>query len=213
MVHYSIDQAITSADGIIGKVQLTLQKKLDMMDCGIMIERMEVLGRITWPTQVNTAFEESNRAEQTRQSVITNARADAEKTLNEVGGVRAMEILNTLQQGDLSIDERVALLLQLSGESREKIANAQAKRTRTVQQAKAIADNVRQLENAFRQRPTLVIKDRYRETIERIMEVVDEKIILESSIGRKDEVRINITRDVSKVQEEIDKEANKEGNL
>ncbi|RKY08001.1 MAG: hypothetical protein DRP65_09705, partial [Planctomycetota bacterium] len=152
--------------------------------------------RITWPLQVDAAFQASNKASQESQRLVTEARSYAEKILNEAGGRDAEEILADLKDPAISSQRRDALLSQLTGTCQEKISLARAYKTKTVEGAKANADYLHKLLPEYKKRPRLVLQKLYQDVIEVVLNNADEKFFLQPSAGsRPKELRILINRD------------------
>ncbi len=198
MVKYSIDEAIVSNPDIPNNVKSLLQQKLDQIDSGITVVGMQIAGKITWPRQVDDAFQASNKASQEKQKLITEAKAYSETILNESGGPDAEQILVALKAEDLSEEQRKSLLSRLSGSSREQIAHARAYRTKVVETAKASSEYLGELLPVYRERPKLVLQKIYQDAIEEVLNNAEEKIFIQPAIGGKSkELRILVNRDPS----------------
>ena len=198
MVKYSIDEAIVSNPDIPNNVKSLLQQKLDQIDSGITVVGMQIAGKITWPRQVDDAFQASNKASQEKQKLITEAKAYSEKILNESGGPDAEQILVALKAKDLSEEQRKSLLSRLSGSSQEQIAHARAYRTKVVEAAKASAEYLHEILPGYRERPRLVLQKIYQDAIEEVLNNAEEKIFIQPSIsGKSKELRVLISRDPS----------------
>ncbi len=196
MVKYSIDEAIVSNPDIPSHVKSLLQQKLDQIDSGITVVGMQIAGKITWPRQVDDAFQASNKASQEKQKLITEAKAYSEKTLNEAGGPDAEQTLAALKAEDLSEEQRKSLLSRLSGSSQEQIAHARAYRTKAVETAKASAEYLHEILPEYRERPKLVLQKIYQDAIEEVLNNAEEKIFIQPAIsGKSKELRILINRD------------------
>ena len=196
MVNYSIEEAIVSKSMIADDVERLLQEKLDRIESGITVVAMQVSGKITWPRQVDLAFQLSNKASQKKDEVKRAARGYAEKVLSETGGPRASEILVALKEDDITEEQSQRLLSRLSGECQGIIADARAYRTRTVETAKANADYLTQLLPEYKQRPQLVLQDIYQNAIKDVMANAEEKIFIQPSVsGKPREIRIMVNRD------------------
>jgi len=196
MVNYSIDEAIVSKSDIADDVKNLLQEKLDRINSGITVVAMEVSGKITWPRQVDNAFQASTKARQTKQQRISEARAYADTILGEAGGPNTEQILVALKKAGHSHEKKGTLLMQLAGTCREKIAAARAYRTMAVETAKANADYLQELLPEYRKRPKLVLQKIYQDAIEEVLDNAEEKIFIQpsaSSLPR--ELRVLINRD------------------
>ena len=194
MVKYSIDEAIVSKSSISRDVEILLQEKLKDIESGITVVSM-VANQITWPRQVNEAFESSNKASQTRQQVISEADGYRRQQLSEAGGPQAEEILSAIKSGNLSEVERQNLLSRLAGNSQELISKARAYRTDVVETASANASYLKQLLPEYKKRPALVKQEIYQQAIEEVMNNADEKILIQP--GGNKEMRVYINRDPS----------------
>ncbi len=196
LLRYSIDEAIVSKSDIANDVKRSLQDKLDGIDSGITVVAMQVAGKITWPGQVDDAFQASSKASQTSGKLITEARGYAEKTLNEAGGPEAERTLVALKKEGLSEDQKQRLLSRLSGQSQELISEARAYRTKKIETAKANAEYLRQILPEYKARPKLVIQKIYQEAIEEVLDNAVEKFFIQPTEGGKArEMRVLINRD------------------
>ncbi len=196
MVNYTIDEALfLSQDRITGHVGKLLQEKLDKLQSGINVVSVQLTDSI-WPRQVNNAFLASLRASQESQKSISEARGYAEKTLNEAAGPIAEELLNALENKDISEDKQELLWSQLAGEGREIIAEAKAYKTKTIESAKANAEYLQKILPEYQKRPDLVIQDIYQDAIEYVLNNADEKMIIQPAKGLKGkELRVLINKD------------------
>jgi len=199
MVHYTIDEAIKSQDRIPKHVQRLLQEKLDKMKsgdaenmCGIEVVSV-YLTDITWPRQVDEAFQKSITASQNSQGAITTARTYAQNTLNGAAGPVAEQLYAALQ--DDNVEEQTSELLwsQLAGAAQEKLFEARAYRTQVVANAKANADYLQSLLPEYRKYPAITIQSIYRDAIEQVLANIDEKFVIQPTQG--EEIRIMINRD------------------
>ncbi|MHC4639303.1 MAG: protease modulator HflK [Planctomycetota bacterium] len=200
MVHYTIDEALTSKSSIAVDVRKYLQQKLDDIESGIDVSLVE-LSVTTWPRQVNNAFEFTMQAQQERKQKISEAKGSARELLNKAGGSDrnglplAETILDALKN-NTDKDEQEKLWEQLAGEAREIIADAIAYRTRVISEAKANADYLKSILPEYQKHPELVIQTIYQDTIEEIFDNVEEKLIVQPTKGaRGNEIRISINRD------------------
>lgn len=191
-VNYSIDDAISNRLPIAGEVKRRLQDKLDSIDSGIKVDAMQITS-LTWPRQVDNEFEAASKASQESQEIVTEAKGDAERMLNETGGANAERLLAELKTDGLSEEKRIVLLSQLSGTAQARISAARTYRTEVVERARANADYLAKLLPEFEKRPELVLDKIHQEAIEEIMAGADEKFFLQP--GKGDEVRILINRD------------------
>jgi membrane protease subunit HflK len=198
MVHYTIDEAIQSVDTIPGRVQQLAQKKLTGIGSGITVTSVRLV-KAEWPKQVDEAFAESIAASQKSQAAITEARTYAENTLNEVAGLVARQLYRGLVDGSLNDQQCEALWSQAAGQTRDRIAQAEAYKTKVVENAKANADYLLSLLPEYQKRPELVAQGIYLAAIEEVLANADEKFVIQMSEAAKDrQVRINLNRDSAK---------------
>ena len=197
MVHYTIDEAITSSrDRIRKHVERLLQEKLDKIESGIRVESVQ-LTRSEPPPHTRDAFEASIKASNTSQGEITKAKTDAETILNEAGGPVAFALLKDRKSiSELSDQEQELLWSDLGGTARERMADARAYQTRVVETAKANADYLQRLLPEYRQRPELVVQRIYLDAMEQIFNNADEIFVVQPAGGAKGaELRILLNRD------------------
>lgn len=195
MVHYTIDEAISSQDRIPKHVKKLLQEKLDRIESGIAVVSVQ-LTNITWPRQVDRAFLASIKASQDSQKTISEAKGYAENTLNETAGPVAAKLFETLKDETISAEEKELLWSQLAGQAQEKIAGARAYKTKVQETAKANAEYLQKLLPEYRKRPELVVQKIYQDAIEYVLSNVDEKIIIQPTSGAKgSEIRLLLNKD------------------
>ena len=199
MVNYTIDEAIKSQDRIPGHVRGLVQDKLDSMKegatqniCGIRVSRV-LLTDITWPRQVNDAFQAAHNATQDKQTAISDAETYARNKLNEAAGPVAEKLYAALQDPSVSDEFRETLWAQLAGEAQQRIFDAMAYQAKVVADAKANADYFLSLLPEYRKYPTLAVQSIYRDAVEEVFANVDEKFIVEPTKG--EEIMILISRD------------------
>ena len=192
LVKYSIDEALRSEEKIATDAARLVQDKLDDISSGIEVDSLQMTEKITWPRQVNNAFEKAIKARQNSQQLETEADSFARNTINEAGGV---EIIEALQRKDISDVELERLWLQVTGQAQEIIAEARAYRKNVVETARANADYFQQLLPEYRKRPELVIQKIYQDAVEEVLENVDEKIIIQHGDTGENELRLLINRD------------------
>jgi membrane protease subunit HflK len=140
-----------------------LQEKFDTIESGIKVVQVQLTNK-TWPRQVDVAFQASVSASQRSDQTIRKADTDAKNSEIEASGLAQM-----------------------------KIAEAQAYRTKVVASARANAEYLRQLLPEYRKHPELVVREIYRDAIERIFTNVNEKFV----IPKGAEWRILVNRDPS----------------
>ena len=198
MVHYTIDEVLFEQVGRVAEhAKRLLQQKLNEMDSGIRITQVQLI-QTSWPEQVDEAFSASIKASQESERAISEARTYAENALNEAAGPVAESLYAALQDKDTTEQQREFFWSQLAGRAQEKIAESLAHKTKVVESAKADADYLQQLLPEYRKRPELVTQRIYRDTIEEVLNNVDEKFIIQPSAGaRGNEVRILLNRDPS----------------
>jgi membrane protease subunit HflK len=203
MVNYSIEEAIVSDEKIQRDVETRLQAKLDAIESGIMVDAMRLDGKITWPRQVNQAFEASTKAEQKSDQNITDARRYYDETLTEAGGGDAAEILNALRNPDITEQEKQRQLARLTGSCWEKLAAARQYQTEVVKQAEANALYLNKLLPEYRKRPRLVLQRIYQDMIEEVMTNVEEKFFVQPTVteaGKELRVLINRNPELKRVK-------------
>ncbi|MHC4623909.1 MAG: SPFH domain-containing protein, partial [Planctomycetota bacterium] len=144
MVNYTIDEAISSQDRIPKHVGRLLQQKLDEIESGIKVISVQ-LTHSAWPRQVDGAFEAYISASQDSQTLVSEARAYAETTLNEAAGSVAEELFAVIKGKNVSKEEEELLWDNVAGTAREKIAHARAYRTEVVETAKASAEYLQKI--------------------------------------------------------------------
>jgi len=198
MVNYTIDEAIESQDRIPKHVGRLMQERLDQIESGIRVVSVYLID-MTWPRQVDDAFQASIEASQKSQRSISEARTYAENALSQAGGPLALELLSP-QAGktfhDLTEEQKTLLWSQLAGAAQEKIADARAYRTSVVETAKANADYLREILPEYRKRPRLVIQKIYQDAIEYVLNNTDEKFIIQPTKGAENtEIRVLLNRD------------------
>jgi len=195
MVNYTIDEAISSKEGIAKNVRDIIQKKLDDIDSGVRAVSV-YLTDITWPRQVDHAFQASITASQSSKKAITEAKSYAENTLSESAGPVAEELFVALHDDTISEQNEELLWSRIAGASQEKLAEARAYRTEVVETAKANAEYLHRLLPEYRKRPELVIQRTYLDAIEQILGNADEKFVIQPTKNAKStEIRVQLNRD------------------
>jgi membrane protease subunit HflK len=183
MVHYSIDEALSSQDRIPNHVEKLMQHKLGLeIESGIKVVSVQ-LTKITWPRQVDTAFQAFITASQKSQKAISEARSCAENTLNEAAGSVARRLFATLHDETISEQEKELLWSQAAGEAQAKIARAGAYRTKVVENAEADAEYLYKILPEYRERSELIIQEIHRGAILHVLENADEKIMIQPTEG------------------------------
>lgn len=197
MVHYTIDEAISSQDRIPRHVKDRLQQKLDEVKSGIRVVSVQ-LTQSEPPPQVRDAFEASTKASQRSHTAITEARTYADNTLSEAAGPVAGDLFKALSDANATERQKEPLWLQLAGTAQQKIAEARAYRTKVVETAKADADYLQRLLPEYRRHPELVLQRIYLDAMEQIFNNADEKFVVQTSEGTKGkEIRVMLNRDAS----------------
>lgn len=207
LVNYTIDDVLFEQIGTITEhVKRLLQDKLDDIDSGIAVVSVQLDDKV-WPRQVNDAFWASIQATNLKEKVVSDARSYYDQTLNEVAGQNAAQLLDAIEKGVWDTDEAEPLWLLLAGKSQDVIAQAQAYRTKVVEEARANAEYFRNLLPEYRERPELVVQKIYQDTVQSVLENAEEKIIVQTTQGtRGKEIRIQMNRDPLAVKESENKE-------
>jgi len=191
----AVDEVISSRNRIPTHVQRLVQEKLDEIDSGIEVESVQ-LTKSEPPPHTREAFKASTVASQTSQTVITQGKTYAANTLNEAAGPVAEKLFAALH--DETVDEPTMKLLwsDLGGTAREKMADAQAYKTRVVETAKANADYLQRLLPEYKLRPKLVVQKIYLDAMKRIFANAEETYVVQSVEGAKGgEIRVRLNRD------------------
>lgn len=151
MVNYTIDDAMFNHIAKVTEdVKERLQNNLDRIQSGIRIASVR-LDDITWPRQVNDAFNASIGVSQTSQTAISNAKTDYNGTL-----------------------------IAAAGQVEERMSEARAYRTSVVKKAEADAKYLTELLPRYRRNPKLVIQQIYNDAIEQVISNAGEKIVVPS---------------------------------
>jgi membrane protease subunit HflK len=195
MVHYTIDEALLSIDTIPRRVQQLVQQKLDAIESGIRVVQVQLVN-VTWPMQVDEAFQAFVKASQTSGQTITQARAYAETTLNKAAGQVAEPLYRALQDPNATDAQLATLWAQSTGEAQDTLAQAQTYQTRVVERARANADYLLQILPKYQKMPQLVLQEIYVNAMKQILANVEEKFILDKCANVKGrEVRVLVNRD------------------
>jgi membrane protease subunit HflK len=195
MVNYTIDEAISSKEGIAKNVRDKIQEKLDSIESGIRIVSV-YLTDITWPRQVDHAFQASITASQSSKKAVTEAKSYAENTMSETAGPVAEELFESLHNDPNSKQNNEQLWSQVAGAAQGKLADARAYRTKVVETAKANAEYLQRLLPEYRKRPELVIQRIYSDAMEQVLGNADEKFVIQPTKGAKNkEIRVQLNRD------------------
>jgi modulator of FtsH protease HflK len=190
MVGYSIDQVLVSTDSIGIKAKEMMSRELDHMQVGITVDSLQMV-KVTWPRQVDAAFQDLIGAQQQSETKLNEARGNADKTLSEAGGPVTTKLLAKLRSGDEKGAE--PLWNELAGNAQKTISEARAYRTKVVRNAEGSAQYLNSLLPEYRKRPQLVMQKIYQDAIEVVMAAADEKIYAQREPGAKgEEVRVMI---------------------
>src|SRR4030042_1988821 len=153
MVHYTIDEALSSQDRIPNHVERLMQQKLtEQINSGIKVVAVQ-LTDITWPRQVDSAFQAYIKASQKSQEEISKARSYAVNTLNETAGSVVHELFTVLHNEGVGEKEKELLWAQAAGAAQAKIAQARAYATKVVGDAEADAEYLHKILPEYRKRP------------------------------------------------------------
>lgn len=196
MVHYSIDEALSSQDRIPKHVQRVMQQKLArQMNSGIKVVSVQLL-EMKPPRQVEPAFQNLNRASQEREKRISEARTYAENTLNEAAGPVARELYASLHDESVSEQEKDLLWSRAAGAAQAKISQARADATKVVEGAEADAEYLKKILPEYRKYPELVVQKIHRDAVVHVLEKADKKIMIQTTEGSgKKEIRIMVGED------------------
>jgi HflK protein len=168
MTRYTIDDALYSDSKVISHVERLLQKQLDDMESGVLVDSIQ-LTNATWPRQVDKAFQESIAASQFSQKSISEARTYQQNTVNAA-----------------------------EGQAQKVISEARAFKRQFVESARSNAEYLEKILPEYRKYPKLVIQRIYQDAIMQVMDNVEEKMVVQSTEGGENtEIRVNINRDPS----------------
>jgi membrane protease subunit HflK len=210
MVNYTIDDVIFEQIAAVTQhVKSLLQAKLDAIESGMQVVSVQLTDK-TWPRQVDEAFQASIKASQESQRAISEARAYAEQTLNEVAGPVAAGLYNALQDETVSEERKEYLWSQLAGTAQDKIAEARAYQTKVVASAEARAEYLKKILPELRKRPKLVMQKIYQDALVDVLANAQDKYIVQpAKDSRGREIRIYINKEPqTKQQKEKQKQNN-----
>jgi membrane protease subunit HflK len=183
MVHYSIDEALSSQDRIPNHVKKLMQQKLaEQMNSGIEVVSVQ-LTDITWPRQVDQAFQAFITASNDKEERISKARTYAENTLNAAAGPVARELFAALHDETISEQEKELLWSRAAGAAQATVARARAYATKVVEDAEADAEYLNTILPEYQQRPELVIQKIHRDAVVHVLEKADKKIMIQPTEG------------------------------
>lgn len=211
MVHYTIDQAISSRDRIPRDVTDLLQNKLDAIESGINVVSVQLTNSV-YPPQVKAAFEKSILARQQRDKIRSKAQEEAYRILSEAAGPVARELYAALNDETVSKERKEYLWASVSGTAKEKLSEAQIYATKVVKDAEANANYLENLLPEYRQRPELVVQRLYLDAIEKVLNSAVEKFFVQSTQGAKGkEIRVMLNKNPLIKSKNIQEQAAKEG--
>jgi membrane protease subunit HflK len=193
-VHYSIDEAIDKI-GLAEDVKALVQAKLDSIECGLSVQNV-TLNKMTYPRQVADAFDQFFSASQEAKAQVNQAQTLADTTLTQTAGGIARALASTLKNPAATEAETEVLWGRLAGKAQETLASANAYRTSVVAAAEASADYFNRLLPEYKKHPDLVVQNLYLDTLQQVINGVDEKFIMQGKAGDQSrEVRIQLNRD------------------
>jgi membrane protease subunit HflK len=172
-----------------------VQQKLDAIESGISVVQVQLVN-VTWPMEVDQAFNAFISASQASQQKVTEARTYADTTLTKAGGQVAESLYQALRDQNASESQQAALWAQVTGDVQEAVAQAQTYRTRVVQKARGNADYLGQILPEYRRQPELMTRTIYLDAMQEVLRNVDEKIVFDRCDEAKErEIRVLINRD------------------
>jgi membrane protease subunit HflK len=183
MVHYSIDEALSSQDRIPKHVQKLMQQKLtQQMNSGIQVESVQLID-MKPPRQVEPAFQKFIAASNDKEERISKAKTEYDNILNEAAGPVAHQLFDALHDKTISEQEKDLLWSRAAGAVQAKISQARADATEVVEDAEADAEYLNTLLPEYRQRPELVIQKIHRDAVVHVLEKADKKIMIQPTEG------------------------------
>lgn len=203
LVNYTIDDVLFGQiSSITDHVKTTLQDKLSRIESGITVVSIQLNSQAP-PRQVADAFWASVQAANLKETLIKEAQAYYDKSLNETAGSVAEELLGVLEDGNVTPKQLDKLWPQLAGKAQDIIAKAEAYRTRVVEDAKANAEYFSSLLPEYRKSPKLVVQKIWQDAVQQVLDEADEKIVMQPT-GNEKEIRVTISRDpaIKQKQEE-----------
>ena len=133
--------------------QIQLQELCDQYETGIRVEQV-ILQDVTPPDEVKPAFNEVNQAQQQKETLINEAKADYNRAVPQARGVA----LQTIQQAEGYALDRV-------------------------NRAKGEADRFAAVYEEYRKSPQVTRQRLYLETMERVLPRVGRKLIVDKDAG------------------------------
>lgn len=199
MVRYTMDEAMNEkVSELTSEVKQLISHKLEQLEAGIKVNEVQISENITWPAQVDLAFQEAISASQNSDQRISEARTYAQQQLNEAGGEITEDILKVIESNDATPQQLEALWSQVSGKAQEAIAEATAYRTEVVEDAKSKAVYLTKILDEYKKNPDLIIRQIYYDALTEVFANADEKIIIQMpDEARGKELRIQISKDYS----------------
>lgn len=196
LVNYSIDEVIVSSDRIPRAITQVAQRKLDTIESGIRLVSVTA-NDVQVPRQVEEAFNALHNATQEREVKIKEAEQYKRTTLTAAAGAVAEELVAAVENARTPSAELERLWAQATGKVSTKTTEAETYRSRVVERAKANARTFKALLAQYRERPQLLVDNLYLDVIPSVLNMADEKIVIQPGQGKDREVRIHINRDAS----------------
>ncbi|MFA5784985.1 MAG: SPFH domain-containing protein [Phycisphaerae bacterium] len=194
LVNYTIDDVLFQQIGTItDHVKVSLQDSFDKVQAGITVVSIQLDSQVP-PRQVAKAFWASVQAANIKETTIKDAQSYYGSSLNEAGGPVAEELLISFDDQNSDPQQVEKLWSQLAGEAQNVVAQAQAYRTRVVENARANAEYFNSLLPEYRKTPKLVVQKIWQDAVQDVLDEVDEKMIIQPT-GNKNEIRILLNRD------------------
>ena len=210
MVHYTIEEAITSRDTIPAEVKKWLQIKLDSIESGIEVISVQ-LTKSEVPRQVKREFEATTKAVQMQSDAITNARSNETKLLNETAGPFAMDLYEAIHDDSVSRERLEDLWSRISGNVKGDLEKARTYASKVVDDAQASAEYFQSLLPEYRKHPDIVINRHYFDTMEKVMSKAKEIFTIQPSTDPNNtELRVNLNRNPSLKTQNKKESQNKE---
>ena len=183
MVHYSIDEALSSKETIRNHVWKLMQQKLThQINSGIKVVSVQ-LNVTKPPRQVDQAFQALITASNKKEELVSEAKTYYENTLNETAGSIAGQLHAALLDETVSEQEKELLWSHAAGAAQAKIARAGAYSTRVVENAEANAEYLQKILPEFRKWPELFIQKIHRDAIVEVFGNADEKVVVQPTEG------------------------------
>ncbi|MHC4487853.1 MAG: SPFH domain-containing protein [Planctomycetota bacterium] len=192
MVHYSIDEALSSQDRIPNHVKKLMQQKLEQqIESGIKVVQVRLIV-IKPPRQVDRAFQDFVAASQKKEGDISKAKTYAGNTLNEAAGPVARELFDALHDETISEQEKELLWSQAAGAAQAKIARARAYATKIIEDAEADAEYLKTILPEYREHPEIVIQNIHRDAVVHVLENAKKVMIQPTEGDGGREIRIEL---------------------